>query len=173
MARNTGVLDAYRDTEVPMHKSFSEIEALFERYKVRGTPMHVPEDRETGEPGAIIAMFFAPDEQGHKQAYKYVVPYQYAPGPGNSRSQRANVGTSKEQIARLVYFSLKARFELVAASRGTRTYAQEFTGDLLTDEQTTVYQLLAPRLQQLTAAGVVQSIPIALEYRTGRSNNVR
>jgi hypothetical protein len=76
--------------------------------------------------------------------------------------RKGNIGTTREQIARLVYFTIKAKFELI--STGARTFEQEFLGDLLTGDGATVFQALEHCMAQreFTYGDIVRAFPVAL-----------
>lgn len=155
-------LTAYRDTEVSMHRSFEDIERLYVKYGVRGpSPMHIPDG---GDSGRIIVFFQRPGKEGVMLSFKIELCYQARRERGNNGRLR-NVGTTKEQIARLLFYTLKAKFELIAATEGLVSVEEEFLSALLVDQYTTLYQALQPRLQSLTRDEVPQVFPLALGYQ--------
>jgi hypothetical protein len=154
------LITAYRDTEVPMFKTFGEIEKLYDRYStvlnLRGTVVHKPEDKASGTPGAVIAFFQAQERGGEFLSYRVQIPYQYKRGSGGK-----NAGTTKDQVARLLYYHLKTKFELIAS--GATTLSREFMASMLVSPDTDLHQALAPKLATLTAADVPRVFHLALE----------
>src|SRR5262245_55539427 len=103
---------AYKGTEVPMYKSFEDIERLLGKYGLRVTCAHVPEDQRAGTPGAVIAFFQHAEKGGPMLSYRMQLEYKFVRGarPG------WNAGSTKEQMARLMFYLLKAKLEMVSSN---------------------------------------------------------
>lgn len=152
------MITAYRDTDVPYYKTFSDIEKLLAKHALRGTCVHVPEDRAARTPGAIVILFGRRlVKDGPEIPYRVRMQYRY------ERGQRGNnTGTTADQVARLALYYLKAKLEMTAL--GGVPFEEEFLPFQLVSEDTTVFDALAPRLLQLQAAEVPSVFPRALGW---------
>jgi hypothetical protein len=149
--------DAYKNTEVPFYKSFVDIEKLLAKYGMRGTCVHMAEDRTTRQPGAIVVLLERKlRKDGPVLPYRMRLNYQYARGVRDS-----NAGTSADQMARMMFYRLKSKLEVVASGV---PFEEEFLAYQLVTEEQTIFETLEPRLGQLQHAELPSIFPRALGY---------
>jgi hypothetical protein len=138
-------MNAYRGTQVPAYQSIGDITGLLGRFgATRFAILDEPENIREKKPG-VIGISFELTRNGVPVAYRLTRRYQYKPG-----KQGGNIGTTKDQKARALFYHIKALLDEVD---GEDVTVEEVLFPALLvrngDQVATVYEMSRPMLERL------------------------
>lgn len=140
---------AFGSSKVTLGQTEREINALLDKHGIPAYPRqfsHLPEGKNTGEPGQVMVRFTRTSPSGVVIAYRMRVWYEFVPGPNGG-----NQGSTPESAGRAIYWTLKAKLDSVAW--GIDEFEEAFLANIVdpNDPDHTLYENFALNVLALPA----------------------